>query len=168
MRRRTILQAAALLLTPGAAWAQAAPGIGTGPPITTNPQRAPAALQTHTIQPENPLEQAFLAAFEREAARTSFRRTLVTSTVALALADATPESAPRYVEAPRESGPALHAGAIYTSPVRLQAVFGANAPYVAVTGRQALERLRGRNAVLNFGLIPMLTLEAEDIARYLT
>ena len=161
MRRRTLLQAAALLLTPATVWAQAAPGIGTGP--------ATGALAFHPIDPENSLEEAFVSAFARESARPAFRRALMASPVALALANATPESPPLFVDVASETAgqPPLHGGAVFTSPSRLHGVLGPNAPFATLTGRQALERLRGRNVVLNYRLVPMLTLQVDDVAHYL-
>ena len=49
----------------------------------------------------------------------------------------------------------------------MDAVLGADAPRIMLNGRAALERLRGKNAVINFRLVPMLTLDDEDIAVYL-
>jgi hypothetical protein len=36
-----------------------------------------------------------------------------------------------------------------------------------IAGRAAFERARGKNIVINYHLIPMLTLEPDDVASYL-
>lgn len=155
MRRRTLIEAAGWFLLPGAAWAQpAATPAPVAPPIT----------------PENPLETAFVAAFTRESARPEFRRLLLSSDLALALANDTPESPPLFVDvSPAVTGltAVFHGGAVFTSLARLQTALGANAPHAVMKGRDALERLRGRNMVLNYHLVPVLTLETDDVAHYL-
>ena len=166
MNRRILLQAlglqaAAGLLMPSAAWAQAADIAG---PTAQTP-----ALAFHPIDPQNSLEQAFVSAFTHETMRNAFRHALITSQVALALANTTPESPPLFVDVASETAgaPPIHGGAVFTSPERLHGVLGPNAPFATLTGRQALERMRGRDVVLNYRLAPMLTLEADDVARYL-
>ena len=163
MQRRTLLQAAGLLLLPSMAWAQTT--------TATTAPTPPAARDTPPppITPENPLETAFVAAFTRESARPVFRRLLVSSQVAVAMASATPESPPLSVDvsAAVTGGSDFHGGAIFTSLNRLHQALGPNAPYAMMTGRQALERLRGRSVVLNIHLLPVLTLEADDVAQYL-
>lgn len=158
MRRRTLIGAAGLLFLPGAAWAQ------------TTATRATPAPEAPPITPENPLETAFVAAFTRESARPEFRRLLLSSNLALALANATPESPPLFVEmSPSVTGQSavFRGGAVFTSLARLQAALGPTAPNAVMKGRDALERLRGRNMVLNYHLVPVLTLEADDVAHYL-
>lgn len=125
---------------------------------------APAqGLALQAIEPENALEQAFVAALDNEAMRPIFRRLLLDAPVALALASDAADAAP--LERPLPDGAA--AGFIFTSAARLDAVLGASAPRAVISGRAALERLRGKYAVLNYRLAPMLTLEPDDIARYL-
>jgi hypothetical protein len=125
---------------------------------------APAqGLALHPIEPANALEQAFVAALDNEAMRPIFRRLLLEAPVALALASDAEDAPP--LEHPLREGAA--AGFIFTSAARLDAVFGESAPRTVIPGRAALERLRGKYAVLNYRLAPMLTLEPEDIARYL-
>ena len=59
------------------------------------------------------------------------------------------------------------ASLLFTSVGRLNSVLGPASPRVILTGRAALQRLRGKNVVLNMRLNPMLTLEPADIASYL-
>lgn len=115
------------------------------------------------IAPQNALEHSFVAALTNPAMRPIFRRQLLDGHVALALSASGPGALPREI-ALREG---VRAGLIFTSAARLNAVLGADAPRVILTGRAALERLRGKNVVINAQLIPMLTLEAADVARYL-
>ncbi len=153
MRRRAfVLAAGAAVATPMFAWAQ-----------TTTPRPAPTPQQAQQITPENDLERAFLAAFGDPEQRLPFRRELLRGQVALALANNSPDSPPRFLALQN----ALRAGFIFTSAARLASVLGPAAPRVIVTGRVALTRLRGSNVVLNFRLSPMLTLEASDVAEYL-
>jgi hypothetical protein len=152
MHRRTFVTIA---LT-AAAWPLAAAGQAQ--------DGAPAqGLALHPIEPANALEQAFVAALDNEAMRPIFRRLLLEAPVALALASDAEDAPP--LERPLREGAA--AGFIFTSAARLDAVFGESAPRTVIPGRAALERLRGKYAVLNYRLAPMLTLEPEDIARYL-
>lgn len=134
----------------GAALAQgvAAPGVSLGPP---------------QITPQNPLEQAFVDAMDSEALRPAFRRQLLQSRVVLALASSAPDAAPREI-APRDG---VRAGMVFTSNARIDAVLGPAAPRAMMTGRAALERLRGRHVLVNARLAPMLVLEPEDVADYL-
>ncbi len=156
MRRRTFIQAAGLVLLPGAAWAQTS--------------TATTAAESPLITPANALESAFVYAFTHHGNGVDvFRHLLMTSQVAVAMANATPESPPLMVEVSAEvtGGAPFHGGAIFTSLDRLHTALGADAPSAMMTGRQALERLRGRSVVLNVHLAPVLTLEADDVARYL-
>jgi hypothetical protein len=95
--------------------------------------------------------------------RPVFRRQLLEAHVALALASAEPDAAPLEIEV-REGAAA---GLVFTSARRLDEVLGANTPRIVLTGRAAFERLRGKNVVINAQLTPMLTLEPDDVARYL-
>jgi hypothetical protein len=145
MLRRTLLTGSlAAIALPGAAHAQAALSLGQ-------------------IQPENDLERAFLDAFRDPAARPAFRRALLTSQVALALANSASDSAPRIMQGRDNVSFAL----IYSSAARLSGVWGPASPRAMMTGRQALTRLSGQNVAFNFRLVPNLTLEAEDVAEYL-
>ncbi len=124
---------------------------------------APAAATMALIEPNNALEYAFVSALSNENMRAVFRRYLLDTHVALALASADEDAAPLEVQV-REG---FRAGAIFTSAARVQSVLGAGAPHLMINGRAALERLRGKNVVINYRLRPMLTLEPEDVARYL-
>lgn len=57
---------------------------------------------------------------------------------------------------------------VFTSNARIDSVLGPAAPRATMTGRAALERLRGRHVLINARLAPMLVLEPEDVAAYLT
>ncbi len=151
MRRRLILGSfLGFCALAGAALAQgvAAPGVSLAPP---------------GITPQNALERAFVAAMDSEAARPAFRRELLQSRVVLALASSAPDAAPREIT-PREG---VRAGMVFTSNARINAVLGPAAPRAMMTGRAALERLRGRHVLVNARLAPMLVLEPEDVAAYL-
>jgi hypothetical protein len=152
MRRRSFVTAAiAAGLVPSLARAQ-----------TVAPTATPIAQGE--IEPATPLERAFVMAFTDQRMRPIFRQYFLDTSVALALAGPGNDAAPLEVEV-REG---WHAGAIYTSAARLDAVLGADAPRIVLNGRAALERLRGKNAVLNYRLVPMLTLDHEDVATYLS
>lgn len=114
------------------------------------------------IEPQNALEYAFVSALSNEGMRAVFRRYLLDTHVALALADEADET-PLEVDVRQD----FRACAMFTSAARAQAVLGADSPHVMINGRAALERLRGKNVVINYRLRPMLTLEPEDVARYL-
>lgn len=151
MRRRlfTSLFLGACALS-GAALAQgvAAPGVTLGPA---------------EITPQNPLERAFVDAMGSEALRPAFRRQLLQSRVVLALASSAADAPPRELT-PREG---VRAGMVFTSNARIDSVLGPAAPRAMMTGRDALERLRGRHVLINARLAPMLVLEPEDVAAYL-
>lgn len=115
------------------------------------------------IEPRNALEHAFVDALNHEELRAAFRRQFLTSYVALAIAARDPQSAPRMIEV----RPGIRAALIFTSGARAQEVMGQDAPVLMITGRQALQRLRGQNAVININLAPALALEAEDIEAFL-
>ena len=154
MRRRGFVTAAlAAAALPGFASAQ----------TTTTPAAPAATAPPPPIEPQNALEHAFVAALTNPAMRPVFRRLLLESHVALALASPAPDAPPR--EVPIREG--AQAGLIFTSAARLDSVLGAGAARSILTGRAALQRLSGKNVIVNARLVPMLTLEAEDIARYL-
>jgi hypothetical protein len=137
---------------------------GVALPAAAQTQGAPALnLSLRPIEPQNALEHAFVAALGNEEMRPVFRRLLLESPVALALASAEDNAPP--LERPLPDGSS--AGFVFTSAARLSSVLGEDAPRAVIAGRAALERLRGKHAVINFRLAPMLTLEPEDIARYL-
>jgi hypothetical protein len=115
------------------------------------------------IEPANALEYAFVSALTNARMRPVFRRYLVSTHVVLALTSADPESEPLEVDV----RPDFRAGALFTSIQRIDAVLGADAPRIVINGRAALERLRGKNVVINYQLAPMLTLEPADVASYL-
>jgi hypothetical protein len=127
-------------------------------PAFAQTQGQQAALRP-VIEAENELERRFLAAMEDEAARPAFRRALLVSEVALAISSRTPDAPPRQIEL----RPGYRACLIFTSSARATAVMGANAPRVMMTGREALQRVRGANVIINVNLAPMLTLEPEDV-----
>lgn len=159
MNRRFFLIAAACA-TPDLALAQS--------PRQANPTATEGARQSTTlfqpIVPQTDLERTFLAAFSDEEMRTAFRRQFLESQVVLALASNAPDAGPR--EGPRlpnNSRPTF----VFTTSTRMDSVLGPASPRRAMTGRAALERLRGRYLFINYGLEPMLTLEPDDVARFL-
>lgn len=153
MRRRSfVIAGLAAAATPSLALAQ-----------TTEATR-PARPAPPQIEPQNALEWAFLQALENERLRPSFRRYLMETHVALALANDAADAPPREIPLRRD----FRAAAIFTSSARMDAVLGPAAPRIVINGRAALERLRGKNVAINPGLTPMLTLEPEDVANYLT
>lgn len=143
MRRRTFLAAAALLAPASAAWAQ--------------------GLTLSRITAENDLESAFLRAIDGgNAERTAFRNEFLSSQVALALANQEADSPPRLVQIVG----GVRAAAIFTSASRLSNILGPAASRVMLTGRAALQRVEG-DAVINYRLLPMLTLQADDVDTWL-
>lgn len=147
MQRRSFLIAASA----AAAW-----------PALAHAQQG-AAGGPRQITPGNDLERAFIAALNDEEARPEFRRLLLESQVALALASNLDEAPPRLL-ALGQNG---QAGFIFTSAERLNEVMGPSAPRVVLSGREALTRLRDKFVVVNWRLAPMLTLEPPDVASYL-
>lgn len=136
---------------------------GMGLVVATPSAWAQSAFSTRPIQPQNPLEEDFLAAFEAEAMRPVFRTRFLESQVCLALASTAEDAAPLQVTL-RNTG---RAAAVYTSAERLTSVLGVGVARVSLTGRQALERTRGSNVAINYRLIPMLTLEPADVDSFL-
>jgi hypothetical protein len=153
MLRRTLL-ISALGVWPATAFAQ-----------EQQPAPQPAAQpgQRPTITPENALEYAFVSALTNENMRPIFRRYLMETHVALALASAEEDARVRELRIRDD----YTAGAIFTSEQRLRHVLGADAPHIIINGRAAFTRLAGKNIVINPGLVPMLTLEPPDVAAYL-
>lgn len=134
-------------------------------PSVARAQGQPTArpIAETAIEPATALERAFVMAYDDQRMRPIFRRALLDGSVALALSGSGADATPLEVEV--RSG--WRAGAIFTTAARLNAVLGADAPRIVLNGRAALERLRGKNAVINYRLLPMLTLDAEDVALYL-
>lgn len=115
------------------------------------------------IAPDNDLERAFIAAFTDPEQRAEFRRLLIESDVALALQSNLPDAPPRLLSL----GERGEMGFIFTSAARLSEVMGPASARAIIPGREAFTRLRGKHAVLNWRLAPMLTLEPEDVAGYI-
>mgnify|MGYP001373332685 CR=1 FL=1 len=160
---KLVFLAAALALSAmlGAASAQT-PARAQAQPAAAPAEASPHAAGPQQIEPANALEHAFVAALTNPEMRPVFRRLLMESQVAVALTASGAGASPLAVPLPNQA-PA----AVYTSPARLTAILGADAPHAVLTGRAAFTRLRQSNITLNFGWAPMLTLEPEDIARYL-
>lgn len=158
MLRRTLL-ISAFSVWPAAAFAQ------TQPPAapTPAPRAQPRPEGPAPITPQNALEYAFVSALTNENMRPIFRRYLMETHVALALASAEDDAPARELRV-REG---FTAGAIFTSEQRLTQALGADAPHIMINGRAALTRLVGKNVVINPGFVPMLTLEPTDVAAYL-
>ena len=154
MLRRTLL-ISALGVWPAAAFAQ------TQQPAAPAPTPRPGSPPP--ITPQNALEYAFVSALSNENMRPIFRRYLMETHVALALASAEDDAPVRELRV-REG---FTAGAIFTSEQRLTQALGADAPHIMINGRAALTRLVGKNVVINPGFVPMLTLEPTDVAAYL-
>lgn len=121
-------------------------------------ERAPGA-----IEPVNALEYAFVAALTDARMRPVFRQYLVNTHVVIATASAEANAAPLMVDVRDD----FRAAAVFTSTQRVDEVLGSETPRIVINGRAALQRLSATNVVLNYRLTPMLTLEPEDIARYL-
>jgi hypothetical protein len=154
MLRRTLL-ASAFAAWPAMAFAQ-----GQQQPAAQPPQQRGAQA---TITPQNALEYAFVSALTNQNMRPIFRRYLMETHVALALASAEEDAPPREINL-REG---FIAGAIFTSEQRLKTVLGEDAPHIIINGRAAFTRLAGKNIAINPGLVPMMTLEPTDVAAYL-
>ncbi len=162
MRRRFFL-AAGLAASTAPAFAQTT---ATPAPGATPPPAAAAAARPQPqgpIDPVNALEYAFVAALTDERMRPIFRQYLVNTHVVLALSGEDQNSAPLEIDV----RPDFRAAAIFTSDQRVDQVLGANAPRIVINGRAAFERVAGKNVVINYRLVPMLTLEPADVARYL-
>jgi hypothetical protein len=147
--------AAAAALTPGA--------LAQTPAPAAQPDQQQSQLALRPIEPANALEHAFVSALTNEAMRPIFRRQLLESYVALPMASSEPDAAP--LEITLRDG--VTASLVFTSVGRLDEIMGTQTPRIILTGRAALERLRGKNVIINARLMPMLTLEPEDVTRYL-
>lgn len=160
---RNWLLALAICAAPLAAAAQEAPGAAPGINLNTPQQAHPTMAPPTPIRPSNTLEWAFVRAFNDPAQRPVFRRELLDQHIAMPTASSAPNAAPLEFDI----GEGRRATMIFTSAARLDQVLGHNAPRQVMTGRAAFERLRGRHVVLNPQLVPMLTLEPEDLVAYL-
>lgn len=156
MRRRSLLAGGLLAALPGLALAQ------TTPPPPSSEARQARAL-SDPIVPQTALERTFLAAFSDESMRAVFRRQLLESPVVLALASSAADAPPLERPLPNNARAAF----IFTTVARADAVLGPAAPRRVMNGRGALEQLRGKYLVINYRLEPMLTLEPDDIDRFL-
>jgi hypothetical protein len=157
MLRRT------LLISALGVWPATAFGQTQAPAQQPAPQPNQQREQPPVITPTNALEYAFVSALTNENMRPIFRRYLMETHVALALASPEEDAPPRELRV-REG---FTAGAIFTSEERLKHVLGEDAPHIIINGRAAFTRLAGKNIVINPGLAPMLTLEPPDVAAYL-
>lgn len=150
MRRRTFLSAVLAAAASPAALAQQ--------------RQTPPSLPI--IEPQNALERALLTATDPgagEPERDAFRRLFLSSNVALALSSNAPDAPPAQIE-PR---PGQLTCLIFTSSARAAEIMGASAPRIVLTGRQALERVRGTNVVININRRPFITLDAEGVEGFL-
>ncbi|HET9231883.1 MAG TPA: hypothetical protein VFO00_11390 [Vitreimonas sp.] len=150
MQRRTFLGAMVATVAASPAFAQ--------------PRQTPASLPI--IEPQNALERALLAATDPGAGedeRDAFRRLFLRSDVALALSSNSPDAPPAQIE-PRAG---YRTCLIFTSSARVSEIMGADTPRLVVSGRQALERVRGTNVVININRRPFITLDAEGVEGFL-
>ena len=162
MRRRFFL-GAALAASASPALAQTTTPTPAPAPAASAPAPAAAAAPQGPIDPVNALEYAFVQALTDARMRPVFRQYLVNTHVVLALSSADQNSAPLEIDV----RPDFRAAAIFTSAQRVDEVLGPDAPRVVINSRAAFERLAGKNVVLNYRLVPMLTLEPSDVAAYL-
>jgi hypothetical protein len=160
MRRRTFLTGVLAFATPALASAQTT---GQSPAPATRNTVPQARGLVEPIVPENALERTFLAAFSNEDMRAAFRRQFLESPVVLAVASNAPDAPPLERPLPNNA----RATFVFTSLARADAVMGPAAPRRVMNGREALERLRGKYLIVNYQLEPMLTLEPEDLERFL-
>lgn len=161
MRRRNFVAAGLVAgMLPAVARAQAS-GVTLQPNGDTSAPNAP--LVTRPIEPTNALEYAFTQALTNENMRPIFRHYLMDTHVALAMESAAADAEPKQVTL--HDG--THAIAVFTSTERVDTVLGEDAPRIMIAGRAAFERARGKNVVINYHLIPMLTLQPDDVASYL-
>jgi hypothetical protein len=132
-----------------------------------------ASAQTQTpaatpfIEPQNELERALVAATDQgagDAQRNAFRRLFLRSNVALALSANAPEAPPAQIQLPGGVNTCL----IFTSSARATEIMGESTPRIVLTGRQALERVRGTNVVININRRPYLTLDAAGVDGFLS
>ena len=74
-----------------------------------------------------------------------------------------PDAPPAQIE-PRPGFPTC---LIFTSSARVTEIMGASTPRVVLSGRDALERVRGTNVVININRRPFVTLDAEGVEGFL-
>lgn len=142
----------------------AAPAGVVAPGINANAGAAHATPTRTAIEPANDLERAFVNAARQANARAAFRHTFLSSQVALATMSAAPNAPPREIRL----GPGGDACLIFTSNARATQIMGANSPRQLMTGRQALERIRGAHLVIiNINMDPYLTLDTAGIEAFL-
>lgn len=149
---------------PAPTHAAAAPSTGVAAPgVNVNSSAHPTPTRT-AMQPANDLERAFVNAAHQASARTAFRHTFLDSQVALATVSTAPNAPAREIRL----GPGGEACLIFTSDARATQIMGAGAPRQLMTGRQALERIRGAPLVIiNINMDPYLTLDAAGIDAFL-
>jgi hypothetical protein len=141
-----------------------APAGVAAPGINANAGAAHATPTRTAIEPANDLERAFVTAARQASARIAFRRTFLTSQVALATMSAAANAPAREIRL----GPSGDACLIFTSNARATQIMGANSPRQLMTGRQALERIRGAHLVIiNINMDPYLTLDTAGIEAFL-
>jgi hypothetical protein len=137
-----------------------APGINAN----ANANASHATRARTAIEPANDLERAFVTAAHQANARAAFRRTFLASQVALATVSAAANAPAREIRL----GPGGDACLIFTSNARATQIMGPNSPRQLMTGRQALERIRGAHLVIiNINMDPYLTLDAAGIEAFL-
>ena len=163
---RALFAITLLIAAPAVASAQEAPSVAA-PGIRLNEDGAndtPAPrLSLRPIEPANALERVFMAALDDPSMRPMFRRMLLDQNVAVVMTSAEPGATPREIAIGNDRSAAF----IFTSSERVDEVLGPETPRQVMTGRAAFERLRGKNVLLNPQLMPMLTLEPEDLINYL-
>jgi hypothetical protein len=132
------------------------------PGVNANASHATPARTA--IEPANDLERAFVTAAHQASARAAFRRTFLASQVALATMSAAANAPAREIRL----GPGGDACLIFTSNARATQIMGPNSPRQLMTGRQALERIRGAHLVIiNINMDPYLTLDTAGIDAFL-
>ena len=143
----------------------AAPPSGVAAPgVSATASSSHATPARTAIEPANDLERAFVNAARQASARIAFRRTFLASQVALATVSTDANAAPREIRL----GPGGQACLIFTSDARATQIMGPRAPRQLMTGRQALERLRGAPLVIiNINMDPYLTLDTAGIDAFL-
>lgn len=142
----------------------AAPGVAAPGVHANGATQSASTPQRAAIEPANALERAFVGAAHQENQRAAFRRTFLDAQVALATVSADANAAPRLVRL----GPAGEACLIFTSDARATQIMGARSPRRMMTGREALQRLRGAHLVIiNINMDPYLTLDAAGVDAFL-
>jgi hypothetical protein len=152
----------AALMASAPAWAQTETQT-PAPAQTSAPAQAQPTAGTPYIEPENALERTFIAAMDNPDMRAVFRVQFLESQVALALSSREPSAPPRMINLPTGARACL----IFTSPARANAIMGDEAAYRVMTGREALELVRGANVIININLRPYLTLDSDGINSFL-